>query len=123
LFGLAVGFHALWNGSLTLLLSTLGAYVFGPDTWQINVYGIGQPGVILVCMLLETLVLWRVLFIVTAQLREPNLATAQPSVGLHLERPRRLALWSIGLLVLLVPLAALYAPLVQQYMVKLMPLG
>jgi RsiW-degrading membrane proteinase PrsW (M82 family) len=123
LFGLAVGFHALWNGSLTLLLSTLGAYVFGADTWQINVYGIGQPGVILACMLVETLVLWRVLFIVTAQLREPNLATAQPSVGLHLERPKRLALWSIGLLVLLVPLAALYAPLVEPYMIKVMPLG
>jgi RsiW-degrading membrane proteinase PrsW (M82 family) len=123
LFGLAVGFHAIWNGSLTLLLSTFGAYTFGTDTWQISIYGIGQPGIILVFMLLETLALWRVLILVTVQLHPSATPSAEPLLALHLERPRRLALWAIGLLLLLVPLGALYAPLLERYVPRLAPLG
>jgi RsiW-degrading membrane proteinase PrsW (M82 family) len=53
LYGLAVGAHAAWNGGLTILLSGLGVYFFGADTWRLDVFGIGQPGVVLVFMVLE----------------------------------------------------------------------
>jgi hypothetical protein len=123
LYGLAVGLHALWNGGLILLLSAFGAYFFGTTTWTLDVYGVGQPGVVLVFMLLEAVAIWRLLVVVSGRLRDPAAPAVETALALQLEQPRRLALWATGLLALLVPIGALYGPLAARYADKLLPLG
>lgn len=115
LYGLAVGLHALWNGSLVILYSGLGAYFFGTDSWEFDLYGVGQPGIVVTFMLLQAVLLWRLLFVATARLRGPDRLEAEPLLELHLERPRRLALWAMAAVTLVVPAAALYGPLVERY--------
>ena len=122
-YGLAVGVHALWNGALVVLLSGVGAYFFGAESWSIDVYGLGQPGVVIVFMLLEAAALWRLLPLVTERLRDPALGAEAPTIELAMAQPRRLALWAAGLMFVLVPLGALYGPLVARYAVRLTPLG
>jgi hypothetical protein len=123
LYGLAVGGHALWNGGLVVLLSGIGAYFFGADTWQLNIYGAGQPGAVVVFLALEAITLWRLLVVVTRHLRDPNRPEVAADLALRLDRPRRLALWASGLLLVLVPLGALYGPLVERYARRLLPLS
>src|SRR5262249_24812419 len=123
LYALAVGTHALWNGGLTILLSTAGAYVFGADTWRLDLYGLGQPGVVVVFMVLEALALWRVLVLMAHQLRDKRAPVAIPLLDLHLEQPARLAVWATALLVVIVPIGALYALLLERYTNKLFSLG
>jgi hypothetical protein len=123
LYGLAVGIHALWNGGLTVLLSAAGAYFFATDSWRIDVYGVGQPVIVLVFMVLEAVALWRLLVLVTGQLAGGDAASqVDASVRLHLERPRRLAVWALGLLAIVVPIGALYGPLLARYADRLAPL-
>ena len=122
-YGLAVGIHALWNGGLTVLMSGAGAYFFGTDTWQLNIYGVGQPGVVAVFMVLEAIALWWLLLTVTARLRDPETLALTSALSLHLEQPRRLALWATGLLAVLVPIGALYGPLLARYADRLLPFG
>ena len=121
LYGLAVGAHALWNGGLTVLLSATGTYFFGADTWRFDIYGLGQPGVVVTFMLLEALALWRLLVVTTDHLRDPRHAPVETTLALHLERPRRLVLWATGLLAVLVPAGALYGPLLARYADRLLP--
>jgi hypothetical protein len=123
LYGLAVGTHALWNGGLVVLYSDIGAYVFGADAWRLDIYGVGQPGVVMVFILLEAIALWRLLAVVTARLREPDRAGADVAPGLSLAQPRQLALWAAALAAVLVPLGALYAPLLARYAARLLPMG
>jgi RsiW-degrading membrane proteinase PrsW (M82 family) len=120
-YGLAVGIHALWNGGLALLYSDLGIHLLGAESWTINIYGIGQPGIVVVFMALEALALWRLLVVVTDRLRDPSQPPIETALSLHLERPRRLALWAAGLMLILVPTAALYGPLIARYAYRLMP--
>jgi RsiW-degrading membrane proteinase PrsW (M82 family) len=123
LYGLAVGIHALWNGGLTVLMSSAGAYFFGTDTWRLNIYGVGQPGVVAVFMVLEAVALWWLLLTVTARLRAPGTPALESALSLHLEQPRRLALWATGLVAVLVPIGALYGPLLSRYAGRLLPFG
>ena len=123
LYGLAVAIHALWNGGLVVLFSGVGAYFFGTETWRLNVYGLGQPGIVIVFMVLEAIALWRLLVVVTDRLRDPARPTVEPALALHLEQPRRLAVWAAGLLLVLVPLGALYGPLLARYVNRLVPLS
>jgi RsiW-degrading membrane proteinase PrsW (M82 family) len=122
LYGLAVGAHALWNGGLVLLLSDVGAYFFGAETWQLDVVGVGQPGVVLVFMLLEALALWRLVAVVSDHLREPG-EHVEALLALHTEQPRRLALWASGLLIVAVSIGALYGPLVGRWAERLSAAG
>lgn len=121
LYGLAVGIHALWNGGLTLIFSAAGAYFFTTDTWEISVYGLGQPGVVLVFMALEAIALWRLLLLVTDQLRG-NEATVAGGLGLRLNEPRRLAAWAVGVTLVVVPIGLLYGPLLARYADRMIPI-
>ena len=123
LYGLAVGVHALWNGGLAILFSGLGAYFFATDTWKVSIYGLGQPGAVVAFLLLEALVLWRLLFVVVGRLRDPDQPAVETALALHLERPRRLALWASGLMLVVVPIGALYGPLLARYADRLLPVG
>lgn len=122
-YGLAVGIHALWNGGLWILYSDLGAYLLGAESWQLNIYGIGQPGVVIVFMLLEAIALWRLLVLVTRNLASEENVVAEPFLALHLEQPRHLALWAGAALFLVVPIAMLYGPLVARYWSIAYPIG
>lgn len=122
-YGVAVGIHALWNGGLVVLYSGIGAYFFGADTWSFSVYGVAQPGVVIVLMVLEAIVLWRVLVVVTEHLRDPSQPGVPPALALKLAQPRRLALWATALAVVLPVLGALYGPLAGRYVERLMPFG
>jgi hypothetical protein len=66
-------------------------------------------------MLLEAIALWRVLPLVADQLGAGEGVPAVPLLALRLERPERLALWASALFALIVPVAALYGPLVERY--------
>lgn len=123
LYGLAVGIHALWNGGLVVLFSGIGAYFFGADTWQLNVYGVGQPGVVVVFMLLEAIVLWRALVVVSGRLGDPTQPDAAAGLALRLHQPRRLAVWATGLMLVCAALGALYGPLLARYAARLLPLS
>jgi RsiW-degrading membrane proteinase PrsW (M82 family) len=123
LYGLAVGTHALWNGGLVVLFSGIGAYFFGTEAWRFNIYGLGQPGIVVVFMIVEAIALWRLLVVVAGRLRDPEEPEIDTALALHLERPRRLALWATGLVLVLVPVGALYGPLVARYVDKLLPVG
>jgi RsiW-degrading membrane proteinase PrsW (M82 family) len=120
-YGLAVGIHALWNGGLTLLFSAAGAYFFATDTWEVNVYGLGQPGIVLVFMVLEAVALWRLLVLVTDQLAGSS-QTVAGGLNLGLDQPRRLAVWAVGLMAIAVPIGALYGPLLTRYADRLIPI-
>ena len=116
LYGLAVGLHALWNGGQVLLFSSMGAYFFGTDTWQLNIYGVGQPGAVILIIVLEAILLWRLLLVVTSRLRDSAQPETEHLLGLRLEQPRRLALAATVAVSLVVPIAALYGPLVARYL-------
>jgi RsiW-degrading membrane proteinase PrsW (M82 family) len=122
LYGLAVATHAVWNAGLIILLSDVGAYFFGAQIWQLDILGVAQPGVVLVFMILEALVLWRMVVVVSEHLREPG-AQVEPLLALHLEQPRRLALWASGLLIVAVSIGALYGPLLGRWAEKLTTVG
>jgi RsiW-degrading membrane proteinase PrsW (M82 family) len=117
----AVGIHALWNGGLTLLFSAAGAYFFATDTWEVDVYGLGQPGIVLVFMVLEAVALWRLLVLVTDQLAGAS-QTVAGGLNLGLDQPRRLAAWAVGLMLIVVPIGALYGPLLTRYADRLIPI-
>jgi RsiW-degrading membrane proteinase PrsW (M82 family) len=123
LYGLAVGAHALWNGGLAVLFSDIGSYFFAVDSWNLDVYGLGQPGVVIVFMLLEAMALWRLLVHVSDLLRDPVLGEQPTTPVLAMAQPRRLALWATGLMLVLAPLGALYGPLVARYAGRLVPIG
>jgi RsiW-degrading membrane proteinase PrsW (M82 family) len=123
LYGLAVGIHALWNGGLVVLFSGIGAYFLGTEAWRFNIYGLGQPGIVVVFMVAEAVALWRLLVVVTGRLRDPGEPEVDTALALHLEQPRRLALWATGLFLVLVPVGALYGPLVARYVVRLLPVS
>lgn len=122
LYGLAVGIHALWNGGLTILLSAAGAYFFATESWRVDVYGLGQPGIVLVFLVLESIALWRLLGLMTDRLAGGSDAAVDSGLRLHLERPRRLAVWALGLLLVVVPIGALYGPLLARYADRLVPI-
>jgi hypothetical protein len=123
LYGLAVGVHALWNGGLTVLVSRIGSYFLGADTWSFSIYGIGQPGVMVVFIVLEAIALWRLLWVVSGRLRDSAAPSPETGLALHLERPRRLALWAVALLLVLVPVGALYGPLLARNGGQLSPVA
>jgi hypothetical protein len=121
LYGLAVLIHALWNGGLTLIFSAAGAYFFAADTWRVSVYGLGQPGIVLVFMALEAFALWRLLLLTTDRLRGGSEAV-DGGLGLRLDEPRRLAAWALGVVLVIVPIGVLYGPLIARYADRLTPL-
>jgi hypothetical protein len=108
--------HALWNGGLAVLYSSFGEHFFGAESWTFDIYGVGLPGAVLVLMALEVALMWRVLFIVTAQLRDPGAGEPRLVGALGLSDPRRLALWACGLLLILVPIGALWGPLIGRHL-------
>ncbi|MBI2954701.1 MAG: PrsW family intramembrane metalloprotease [Chloroflexi bacterium] len=115
LYGIAVGLHALWNGAQVILISDIGAYFFGTATWQLDIYGIGQPGVVMIVLVLEAVLLWRILLLVSSRLRDAESPEIEPLVEMRLEQPRRLALLALAAMLLVVPISALYGPLVARY--------
>jgi RsiW-degrading membrane proteinase PrsW (M82 family) len=120
-YGLAVGLHAFWNGGLTVLLSGIGAYFFGATTWRLDVFGVGQPGAVVVFLVVESIVLWRLLLTTCERLRDPSAPTEAGPVP-RLGSPRRLALWATASLFAVLPLSALYGPLLARYVERLTPL-
>jgi hypothetical protein len=102
-----------------ILFSGIGAYFFGTAVWEPSIYGFGQPGIVTALLAVGTAGLWRLLGLVTAQLREPQQPEVMAVLALHLEQPRRLALWAAGLALLLVPVGALYGPLLARYVSRL----
>jgi len=46
----------------------------------------------------------------------------ESGLRLHLERPRRLAFWATAVLVIVVPIGALYGPLLARYADRLLPI-
>ena len=116
LYALAVGTHSLWNGALVVLTSGIGGYFFGKEPWQVDIYGIGAPGVVLLFMLLEAIALWRLLYVVTGRLAGSAKPAEEPFVGLQLERPARLAIWATAVALVALPVAALYGPALARYL-------
>ncbi|MFN8522704.1 MAG: PrsW family glutamic-type intramembrane protease [Chloroflexota bacterium] len=119
LYGLAVGSHALWNGGLTLLFSVAGAYFFATDTWRVDIYGVGQPVVVLAFMVLEAVALWRLLLLVGERLGPASAAATPAGLGLGLDRPRRLAIWATAVFALIVPIGVVFGPLLAHYAERL----
>jgi hypothetical protein len=122
LYGLAVLAHAAWNGGLAVLSSAVGTYFFGVDTWTLSIYGVGQPVVVLVLLIIESALLWRLLGLITRRLQDPALAV-EARLGAGIARPRALAITAVALLFGMAAIGALYGPLAQRYWEKLVPFG
>jgi RsiW-degrading membrane proteinase PrsW (M82 family) len=120
-YGLAVGAHALWNGGLTVLFAGIGARYFGTQSWTVNIYGLGQPAAVVLFMLIEAAMLWRLLFAVTKGLREEK--EARISLKMRFSQPRRLALWGVSSMAVLASVGALYGPLIAAYGHLFLPSG
>lgn len=120
-YGLAVGAHALWNGGLTILFSSVGAYFFGTDTWRVSIYGVGQPAIVVLFLLVEAAVLWRMLALVADSLRHDH--EVRLALPFHLDQPRRLAVWAVGVSLIVVSIGVLYGPLLARYSDRFVPLG
>jgi RsiW-degrading membrane proteinase PrsW (M82 family) len=114
-YGLAVGFHALWNGGLGILYSGVGSYLLGGQRWEISIYGFSQPGVVVFFMVLEAIALWRTLYLVAGHLAAEGQAVPPPLLAIDLRQPQRLAVWAGALLLIVVPIAALNGPLIAHY--------
>ena len=124
LYGLAVGLHALWNGGLRRCYCRgLERTTSGPTHGGSTCSESAEPGVVLVFMLAEVVLLWRLLVVVSDHLREPGRAEDEPLLALHLEQPRRLAVWAGALVAIAVPIGALYGPLLGRYASSLAALG
>lgn len=65
----------------------------------------------------------QLLFVVTKRLRDLDQPAVESALSLRLEQPRRLALWACGLMLVVVPLGALYGPLLAGYLHRLLPVG
>ena len=115
-FALAATLHALWNGGIALLLGAFGAYYFETDTWEVNVFDVGVPGALLVLLVLLSLLMWRMLWLVTDRLRgeRPDL---MPS---RFTDARQLAGLALSLLLVTVPVGTLAAPLIADYIPRLL---
>ena len=115
-FALSVTLHALWNGGIALLMTAFGAYYFETRTWEVNIFDVGLPGALLVLLALLGLLMWRILWVVTDRLRgeRPEL---MPS---RLADARQLATVALGLLLVTVPVGALAAPLLADYIPRLL---
>jgi hypothetical protein len=115
-FALAATLHALWNGGIALLMSDFGAYYFQTRTWEVTVFDVGLSGALLVLLVLLSLLMWRMLWLVTGLLRgrQPEL---MPS---RLSNPRQLAGFALGLLLAVVPVGALAAPIIADYIPRLL---
>ncbi len=115
-FALAATLHALWNGGIALLMSAFGAYYFGTDTWEVDVFDVGIPGALLVLLVLLSLLMWRILWLVTDRLR----GRAPEMIPSSLGNARQLAGMALGLLLVTVPVGALSAPLIADYVPRLL---
>jgi hypothetical protein len=104
-----------------VLSSAVGTYFFGADTWTISIYGVGQPVVILVLLIIESALLWRLLGLITRQLGDPAPA-AETLLGPGLAAPRTLAITAVALFFGMAAVGALYGPLAQRYLDKLLPI-
>ncbi|PZS05844.1 MAG: hypothetical protein DLM70_05910, partial [Chloroflexi bacterium] len=122
-FGLAVAIHALWNGAMGVLFSDVGAHFFGAERWTLNIYNVGQPGVVIVFMLLETILLWQLLVRVSAGLRASKDVDDVPLPPLRRVSPRKLAIYAAVAVAVATSLGALYGPLVQNYSRHVLPFG
>jgi len=97
-------------------MTAFGAYYFHTHTWEVSVFDVGLPGALLVFLVLLSLAMWRILWLVTERLnqRRPALMPSRPA------NARRLAGLALGLLVATVPVGALAAPLIADYIPRLL---
>jgi RsiW-degrading membrane proteinase PrsW (M82 family) len=115
-FALSVTLHALWNGGIALLMTTFGAYYFETRTWEVNIFDVGLPGALLVLLILLSLLMWRILWLVTDRLRGERV-DLMPS---RLADARQLAGVALSLLLITVPVGALAAPIIADYIPRLL---
>jgi hypothetical protein len=115
-FALSATLHALWNGGIALLMSAFGAYYFHTRTWEVTVFDVGLPGALLVLLVLLSLLMWRMLWLVTGRLRGARPEIIPWSLG----NARQLARVALGLLLVTVPVGALAAPIIADYIPRLL---
>ena len=108
-YALAVGLHAAWNGGLVVLETIVVDY---DDGWRLNVYGEWLPGTLLTFLVLMSVLLWSSLVVAASRLRGPRAASPEPLLALHIERADRLALAGAGLMAAVIPIGALWSPLI-----------
>jgi RsiW-degrading membrane proteinase PrsW (M82 family) len=113
-YGVAVSMHAAWNGGLVILGSALGDYLFETEEWEFDVFGVGLPGVLITFLVLLSVLVWRLLFVVTGWLREEQPAGARVPL-IRLDQPRSLALVATTLLAVALAVGALWGPLLTEH--------
>lgn len=113
-FALVFLLHALWNGGIALLMTDFGAYYFDSREWQISIYDIGVPVALIALLMILSLLMWRILWVVTGRLRggERDLLLAPPRFA----SARQLSVVALALLLMMVPVGALAAPIIRDYL-------
>lgn len=103
-FGLAVGVHALWNGSSLLIITLAGAKFFGQLPPEINILGLSMAGMTLALLIiLGVTALWAGRSIV--QNVELDISENRESAKLDfIVSDRSIAIWAMICLVAIVPL-------------------
>jgi hypothetical protein len=72
-------------------------------------------------MALEAIALWRLLILVTDQLRRGTPAVVG-GLRLRLDEPRRLAVWATSVMLVVVPIGLLFGPLLARYADRMIPI-
>jgi RsiW-degrading membrane proteinase PrsW (M82 family) len=107
-YALAVAIHMAWNGGLVMLYSTIGDRLAGGGpTFALS--GIEESAIVLAWLIALSVLVWRLLFVVTASLRDAD-GTPAPLMSLGLDQPRRLALSASGLLVAALAAGEIWGP-------------
>lgn len=98
---------------MALLLTDFGAYYFNSREWQVSIFDIGLPVALMVLLIILGLLMWRILWVVTDRLRrgERDLLLAPP----RLASARQLSAVALALLLMMVPVGALAAPIIRDY--------
>ncbi len=117
-FGLAVGQHALWNGSLVLWMALADATFFGPQPAETSVMGISIAAGLLALIMLMGTALWMTIREISRRVAPETEVTSvtettkeTSAIGIELSTERAIALWAVVCLLVLLPvgLAALQA--------------
>jgi hypothetical protein len=99
-YGLAVGAHALWNGTCLVAAAVAQAWFQG---WEVDLLGTSNGAVLLALLAVEGIGLWVALRALARRLDPVTTEGTEPVSSPAMPADRAIALWGLACLVVLLP--------------------